>query len=71
MVQDPNVSTFGSDQMRECIRTCSDCHRICLETLSYCLTQGGEHARAGHIRHGSSTVRLRRERRREASRCYG
>jgi hypothetical protein len=36
--------------MRECIRNCQECHAVCLETLQHCLTMGGEHAAAKHIR---------------------
>lgn len=35
--------------MSECITTCTDCHRVCLETITHCLTRGGEHAEAAHI----------------------
>ena len=35
--------------MRECIHTCLDCHSICMETVTHCLTLGGEHAEASHI----------------------
>lgn len=30
--------------MNECIDHCLRCHAVCLETVEYCLTQGGEHA---------------------------
>jgi hypothetical protein len=39
-----------SQQMQECIQTCFDCHKICLETVAYCLGKGGKHAEAAHIR---------------------
>ncbi|MCA1811658.1 MAG: four-helix bundle copper-binding protein [Halobacteriales archaeon] len=26
-----------------------ECHRVCAETLSYCLEKGGKHAEAAHI----------------------
>jgi len=35
--------------MNSCIENCSNCHAICLETVTYCLGQGGKHAEAGHI----------------------
>ncbi|HZS04777.1 MAG TPA: four-helix bundle copper-binding protein [Blastocatellia bacterium] len=35
--------------MEQCIRHCLDCHRVCLETVSWCLQQGGKHAEARHI----------------------
>ena len=39
-----------SDAMRDCIQSCQNCHSICLETVTYCLQMGGEHASPGHIR---------------------
>ena len=36
--------------MRECIDTCSDCHDVCVATVEHCLSRGGEHAAAEHIR---------------------
>lgn len=35
--------------MQQCIQNCQDCHDICLETVTYCLTKGGKHAEAAHI----------------------
>ena len=35
--------------MEECIENCTECHRICLETMEYCLGMGGKHADAEHI----------------------
>ena len=37
-------------ELEQCIRECTDCHRICTETITYCLQQGGPHAEAAHIR---------------------
>ncbi len=34
----------------KCIGLCSDCARICTETVMYCLEQGGEHTSPTHIR---------------------
>ena len=39
-----------SEQMLVCIQNCQDCHRACLQTLTYCMTQGGRHATPGHLR---------------------
>ncbi|HSH79114.1 MAG TPA: four-helix bundle copper-binding protein [Herpetosiphonaceae bacterium] len=39
-----------SQEMQQCIQNCTDCHRICLETVAYCLRMGGKHAEAAHIR---------------------
>jgi hypothetical protein len=35
--------------MQECIKACSDCHDVCLQTMTHCLTKGGMHAEVGHI----------------------
>jgi hypothetical protein len=35
-----------SDEMRECINNCTECHQICVETVKYCLDR---HAEPGHI----------------------
>lgn len=35
--------------LQKCIDECVSCHRICLETVQYCLKQGGKHAEASHI----------------------
>lgn len=42
--------TSVSPKMRECIQECNSCHDICLESVTYCLEMGGEHARPDHIR---------------------
>lgn len=39
-----------SNEMRDCITNCSDCHTVCVETSAHCLELGGEHAAAHHIR---------------------
>lgn len=39
-----------SEQMLVCIQNCQDCHRACLQTLTYCLGQGGRHAAAERVR---------------------
>jgi hypothetical protein len=36
--------------MRECIDRCEECAGVCLETITYCLQQGGMHAEPEHIR---------------------
>ena len=36
--------------MEQCIQECLSCHRVCLETLTYCLQKGGKHAEAKHVR---------------------
>jgi len=39
-----------SEEMLVCIQNCQDCHRACLQTLTYCMKQGGRHARPEHLR---------------------
>ena len=39
-----------SEQMLVCIQNCQDCHRACLQTLAYCMKQGGRHAAPEHLR---------------------
>jgi hypothetical protein len=39
-----------SEEMHECIDNCSDCHDVCIETLTHCLDRGGDHAAPRHIR---------------------
>lgn len=36
--------------MRECIDNCINCHAVCAETISHCLSMGGEHASPNHIK---------------------
>jgi hypothetical protein len=36
--------------MQRCIDNCSECHDICVQTVTHCLTEGGKHAEAEHIR---------------------
>ena len=35
--------------MRDCIDACQSCHEVCTETISHCLSMGGEHVNAEHI----------------------
>ncbi len=37
-------------EMRSCIDACQSCHDVCIETLTHCLSKGGKHAAADHIR---------------------
>jgi len=37
-------------RMQECINECTNCHRVCLETLTYCLNKGGRLSEAHHLR---------------------
>lgn len=36
--------------MQTCIDHCQRCHSVCLQTVTHCLTLGGRHAAAAHIR---------------------
>ena len=36
-------------EMQECITNCSDCHDVCIETMTHCLDKGGDHAALHHI----------------------
>jgi hypothetical protein len=38
-----------SSEMQQCIQNCFDCHITCLNTITYCLQQGGRHAEVAHI----------------------
>lgn len=40
----------SAEVMERAITDALDCSRICVETLSYCLHQGGRHVEAEHIR---------------------
>jgi hypothetical protein len=39
-----------SEEMLVCIQNYQDCHRACLQTLAYCMKQGGRHAAPQHLR---------------------
>jgi hypothetical protein len=36
--------------VQDCITHCVECHHVCLETVTHCLSKGGRHAEAVHIR---------------------
>ncbi|HJU08353.1 MAG TPA: four-helix bundle copper-binding protein [Rhodanobacteraceae bacterium] len=38
-----------SQAMNDCILACQQCEATCLETINYCLGEGGEHADPQHI----------------------
>lgn len=40
---------MSDTSMQQCIANCTDCHRICVETVAHCLRMGGKHADAAHI----------------------
>lgn len=39
---------MGSE-MQQCINDCLDCHATCLETIAYCVQQGGRHVESAHF----------------------
>jgi hypothetical protein len=39
-----------SNAMQDCIRVCLDTHRMCTETLNYCLERGGRYSDPAYIR---------------------
>ena len=43
-------TTHETSAHHDCITMCSDCHAICVSTISHCLAQGGRHVEASHIR---------------------
>lgn len=44
-----HTAEHRSDQMNQCITDCFQCAATCIETINYCLSQGGAHAEPGHI----------------------
>lgn len=38
-----------SSEMRACLDECQRCEQTCLETVTYCLEQGGDHSDPAHI----------------------
>src|SRR3546814_3627331 len=45
-----HTAAHRSQAMNACIDNCTQSHAICLETINYCLSQGGQHAAPEHIR---------------------
>jgi hypothetical protein len=43
------VMEHVSQELRNCIKACTECSTICRDTVTYCLQMGGEHARPEHI----------------------
>jgi hypothetical protein len=39
-----------SEEMKGCISNCMSCAAVCLQTVMYCLQQGGKHAAPEHLR---------------------
>ena len=40
----------SNSSMAACIDTCTNCRAVCIQTVNHCLTKGGKHADAKHIR---------------------
>ncbi|TAE59157.1 MAG: four-helix bundle copper-binding protein [Nostocales cyanobacterium] len=36
-------------EMQTCMNACMECHKICLETMTYCMIKGGKHVDMGII----------------------
>lgn len=45
----PETETMNEDRV-QCLQECLNCHMVCLQTVTYCLEMGEEHAEADHIR---------------------
>ncbi|MEQ9552091.1 MAG: four-helix bundle copper-binding protein [Coleofasciculus sp. G3-WIS-01] len=39
-----------NSELQKCIQDCLDCGSICLNTITYCIQKGGQHATANHIK---------------------
>ncbi len=44
-----HTAEHRSQAMNDCILACRQCETACLETINYCLGEGGEHAAPDHI----------------------
>jgi hypothetical protein len=42
--------TTAPAALEACIRECTACHDLCVETAQWCLEQGGPHAAPDHVR---------------------
>lgn len=38
-----------TEEMRQCIELCQECHAVCLQTVQHCLEKGGRHAESAHV----------------------
>ena len=32
-----------TNEMQICVNACMECHKMCLETMTYCMTKGGKY----------------------------
>ena len=39
-----------SQEMQACIQACLNCHSLCTQTVTHCLSMGGKHSEVSHIR---------------------
>ncbi len=46
MIDRPGTLT---DEMKKCIKNCTDCFAMCAQTAAYCLEKGGKHVEATHM----------------------
>ena len=44
-----HTAEHRSAEMNACIQNCTDCHAVCLETITHCLHEGGAHADEQHL----------------------
>lgn len=44
-----NREPFQDSDMAHCIKNCLSCHRVCLETLHFCLSQKSTHFQGRHV----------------------
>lgn len=44
-----HTAEHRSRAMNDCIAACEQCEATCLETINYCLGEGGEHANPDHV----------------------
>jgi hypothetical protein len=44
------MARHDSGMMAQGVTSALECHRVCEETVTYCLQQGGRYAEAAHIR---------------------
>ncbi len=42
-------TTHQTQEMKTCADDCTECRRVCEQTLAYCLEQGGDHAKPSHV----------------------
>ncbi|WP_353933225.1 four-helix bundle copper-binding protein [Okeanomitos corallinicola TIOX110] len=43
------ITESMTTEMQTCMNACMECHKICLETMTYCMSKGGKHVNMGII----------------------